>query len=142
MYCMAQRIYYTLSLVNCGLIAGHVSLCAASLSKFMTIVPLEMASSTSNRFVPGIHPSCWASFHEAPFFRTPIITFRPLSRKFKPCPWPCDPYPMRARVSFLKYSFGRCQIIRGSEIAELNPLTKSFSLGQSSRSVCPPVNHG
>jgi hypothetical protein len=76
--------HVTFPLVNWGLIAGHVSLCAASLSRFMTMVPLEIASSISNRFVPGIQPSCCASFHEAPFLRTPMITFRPLSRRFRP----------------------------------------------------------
>lgn len=74
----------TLSLFNCGLIAGHVSDCAASESRFMMMVPREMASSMSKRLVPSTQPSCWASFHEVPFFRTPTITLSPLSRKFRP----------------------------------------------------------
>lgn len=119
--------------------AGHVSLCAASLSRFMTIVPLPMASSMSNRLVPGIQPSCWASFHEAPFFRTPMMTFKPLSRRLRPCPCPCEPYPMSASVSFLKYSYSRSQPQRSvepqSNRVEGFMLTKSFSRGQSSRSV-------
>lgn len=113
--------------------AGHVSLCAASLRRFMTIVPLPMASSTSKRLVPGIQPSCWASFHEAPFFRTPMMTFKPLSRRLRPCPCPCEPYPMSASVSFLKYSCRRSKLLYPVEY-QLK-LTKSFSRGQSSRSV-------
>ena len=86
-----DRASLTFPFVNCGLMAGHVSLCAASLSRFMMIVPRPIASSTSNRFLPGTQPSCCASFHEAPFFRTPMITLRPLSRKFRPWPCPCEP---------------------------------------------------
>lgn len=84
---------------------GHVSLWAASLSKFMTMVPFLMASVTSNKFLPGIQPSWMASFHDAPSFRTPTMTLRPLSRRLRPWPWPWEPYPMSARVSFLKYSY-------------------------------------
>lgn len=69
-----------------GLIWGHVSDWAASERRFMTMVDLPMASSMSNRFLPGTQPSSSASFHEAPFFRTPTMTFRPLSRRLRP--WP------------------------------------------------------
>lgn len=55
------------------------------------MVDLPMASSISNRFLPGTQPSCSASFHEVPFFRTPTMTFRPLSRRLRPWPWPCEP---------------------------------------------------
>lgn len=74
-----------------GLIAGQVSDWAASDSRFMTMVDLPMASSMSNRFLPGTQPSASASFHEAPFFRTPTMTLRPLSRRLRPWPWPCEP---------------------------------------------------
>jgi hypothetical protein len=65
--------------------------------------------------LPGTQPSSCACFHDAPSLRTPTITFIPLSLAFKPCPclhqqyfvppYPCDPYPISASVSFLKYSF-------------------------------------
>jgi len=55
------------------------------------MVDLPMASSISNRFLPGTQPSCSASFHEVPFFRTPTMTFKPLSRRLRPWPWPCEP---------------------------------------------------
>jgi hypothetical protein len=47
----------TFPLVNWGLIAGQVSDWAASERRFMMMVPLLMASSTSNKFLPGIQPS-------------------------------------------------------------------------------------
>lgn len=50
------------------------------------MVPREMASSTSNRFLPATQPSCSASFQDLPFFRTPTMTLRPLSRRLRP--WP------------------------------------------------------
>jgi hypothetical protein len=78
--------WLTLPLVSWGLIWGQVSDWAASESRFMTIVALPIASSMSNRFLPGTQPSCSASFHEAPFFRTPTMTLRPLSRMLRP--WP------------------------------------------------------
>jgi hypothetical protein len=74
----------TLPLVSWGLIWGQVSDWAASESRFMTMVALPMASSMSNRFLPGTQPSCSASFHEVPFFRTPTMTLRPLSRMLRP----------------------------------------------------------
>lgn len=52
------------------------------------MVPREIASFTSKRFLPGTQPSWMASFHEAPFLRTPMITLRPLSRRLRPWPWP------------------------------------------------------
>ena len=48
------------------------------------MVPFEMASSTGNRVLPGTQPSCIASFHEVPSLRTPMMTLRPLSRRFRP----------------------------------------------------------
>jgi hypothetical protein len=48
------------------------------------MVALPIASSISNRFLPGTQPSSWASFHEVPFFRTPTMTFKPLSRRLRP----------------------------------------------------------
>jgi hypothetical protein len=81
----------TLPLVSCGLIAGQVSDWAASESRFMTMVDLPIASSMSKRFLPGTQPSSSASFQEAPFFRTPTMTFRPLSRRLRPWPWPWEP---------------------------------------------------
>ena len=66
--------------------AGQVSDWAASESRFMTMVPREMASSTSKRFLPATQPSCSASFQDLPFFRTPMMTLRPLSRRLRP--WP------------------------------------------------------
>ena len=74
----------TLPLVSWGLMAGQVSDWAASERRFMMMVPLLMASSMSKRFLPGTQPSCSASFHEAPFLRTPTMTLRPLSRRFRP----------------------------------------------------------
>jgi hypothetical protein len=76
--------WLTLPLVSWGLIWGQVSDWAASESRFMTMVALPMASSMSNRFLPGTQPSCSASFHEVPFFRTPTMTLRPLSRMLRP----------------------------------------------------------
>lgn len=52
------------------------------------MVPLVMASSTSNRFLPGTQPSSMASFQDLPLFRTPTMTLRPLSRRLRPWPWP------------------------------------------------------
>ena len=70
---------------------GHVDVCAASDSRFMRIVPFVAASSIENRFLPGTQPSASAWRHDSPSLRTPTITFRPLSRKFSPWPWPCEP---------------------------------------------------
>ncbi len=42
---------------------------------------LLAASSMEKRFFPGCQPSSMASFHEAPSFRTPTMTFKPLSRR-------------------------------------------------------------
>lgn len=53
--------------------------------------PREMASSTSKRFLPGTQPSWTASFHDLPSLRTPTMTLRPLSRRLRPWPWPCEP---------------------------------------------------
>lgn len=70
---------------------AHVSDWAASLRRFMTMEPREMASSTSKRFLPGTQPSWTASFHDLPSLRTPTMTLRPLSRRLRPWPWPCEP---------------------------------------------------
>lgn len=78
----------TLPSTSWGLMAGQVSDWAASLRRFMTMVPLVMASSTSNRFLPGTQPSSMASFQDLPLFRTPTMTLRPLSRRLRPWPWP------------------------------------------------------
>lgn len=82
---------HTLSLVSRGLILSQVLLWAESESRFMTMLPFLMASSTSKRFLPGTQPSCCASFQLAPSFRTPMMTFRPLSRRLRPWPWPWEP---------------------------------------------------
>lgn len=82
---VAIRVH-TLPLVIWGLMWGQVSLWAASDKRFMTMVPLEMASSTSNRFLPGTQPSWMASCHDLPSLRTPMMTLRPLSRRLRP--WP------------------------------------------------------
>jgi len=74
----------TLPFVSWGLMAGQVSDWAASERRFMMMVPFPMASSMSKRFLPATQPSCSASFHEAPFFLTPTMTFRPLSRRLRP----------------------------------------------------------
>jgi len=79
-----QPRLHTLPLVSWGLIEGQVSDWAASERRFMMMVPLPMASSMSKRFLPATQPSSSASFHEAPFFRTPTMTFRPLSRRLRP----------------------------------------------------------
>lgn len=65
--------YKVFPFVNCGLMAGQVSDWAASERRFIIIVPLLMASSSPKRFFPGTHPSLTASFHEAPFSRTPMM---------------------------------------------------------------------
>lgn len=57
----------------------------------MMIEPFWIASSTSNKFLPGTQPSWMASFQLAPSFLTPTITFKPLSRRFRPWPWPWEP---------------------------------------------------
>jgi hypothetical protein len=90
-FCREQDEKRTLPSVNWGLMAGQVSDWAASLRRFMMTVPREMASSTSNRFLPGTQPSWTASSQDLPFFRTPTMTLRPLSRRFRPWPWPWEP---------------------------------------------------
>lgn len=50
------------------------------------------ASSIGNSDSPGTHPSCTASFQEAPSGRRPMIGLRPLSRIFNDCARPYECY--------------------------------------------------
>lgn len=52
-----KQVLHTLPSTSWGLMAGQVSDWAASERRFMTMVPREIASSTSKRFFPGTQPS-------------------------------------------------------------------------------------